>query len=153
MRTKALNSMADYCSKAEHCTDDVRKRLAKFDLTNEERNDIVEWLTKERFIDDCRYAKLYAREKARFNGWGPQKIRFQLIHKHISNDIINEALAELTPEVCSDRLCSMLANKARSIKDDDPWKRRNKLIRFGLSRGFDYDTVLKSLPEDIASED
>jgi regulatory protein len=47
----------------------------------------------------------------------------------------------------------MLANKARSIKDDDPWKRRNKLIRFGLSRGFDYDTVLKSLPEDIASED
>lgn len=153
MKTKALNRMADYCSKAERCTDDVRKKLAKYELTDEERNDIVTWLTKERFIDDERYAKLYARDKARFNGWGPQKIRFQLIHKHINSNLIDAAIAELNPEEDNERLFTMLANKARSIKDDDPWKRRNKLIRFGISRGFDYETVLKSLPKDTISED
>jgi regulatory protein len=153
MKTKALNKMADYCSKAERCTDDVRRKLAHYELTDKERNEIIAWLTKERFIDDARFAQLYARDKARFNGWGPQKIRCQLIGKHIGSKIISMALDELNAEEQNDKLKSLLETKARSIKHDDPWKRRTQLIRFGLSRGFDYESVIRALPKDIPDTD
>lgn len=147
MKQKALNNMADYCSKAERCTFDVRKKLQKYDITESERNDIILWLQKERFLDDERYACMYVRDKSRFNGWGPQKIRYQLINKHISSDIINRALTEIDTEQNSSQLRELLKNKDKSIKGDDMWKRRNQLIRFGISKGFDYESVVKALPK------
>lgn len=149
MKEKALNKMADYCSKAERCTDDVRRKLIKYELSEEQRNDIIKYLIKERFIDDKRYAILYARDKARFNNWGPQKIRFQLLNKHISSEIIDEALSQTDIDEQIEKLQTLLTNKAQQIKHDDKWKLRNQLIRFGLSKGFDYNTVLKALPKDV----
>ena len=149
MKEKALNKMADYCSKAERCTDDVRRKLIKYELSEEQRNDIIKYLIKERFIDDKRYAILYARDKARFNNWGPQKIRFQLLNKHISSEIIDEALSQTDIDEQIEKLQTLLTNKAQQIKHDDKWKLRNQLIRFGLSKGFDYNIVLKALPKDV----
>lgn len=149
MKEKALNKMADYCSKAERCTDDVRRKLIKYELSEEQRNDIIKYLIKKRFIDDKRYAILYARDKARFNNWGPQKIRFQLLNKHISSEIIDEALSQTDIDEQIEKLQTLLTNKAQQIKHDDKWKLRNQLIRFGLSKGFDYNTVLKVLPKDV----
>lgn len=149
MKEKALNRMADYCSKAERCTDDIRKKLIKYELSEEQRNEIIKYLIEERFIDDKRYALIYARDKARFNGWGPQKIRFQLLNKHISSEIIDEALSKTDSDEQIEQLQNLLASKARQIKHNDTWKLRNQLIRFGLSRGFDYNTILKTLPKDI----
>mgnify|MGYP003298697981 CR=1 FL=1 len=149
MKEKALNKMADYCSKAERCTDDVRRKLIKYELSEEQRNDIIKYLIKERFIDDKRYAILYARDKARFNNWGPQKIRFQLLNKHISSEIIDEALSQTDIDEQIEKLQTLLTNKAQQIKHDDKWKLRNQLIRFGLSKGFDYNTVLKAPPKDV----
>jgi regulatory protein len=63
------------------------------------------------------------------------------------------ALDELNAEEQNDKLKSLLETKARSIKHDDPWKRRTQLIRFGLSRGFDYESVIRALPKDIPDTD
>ena len=64
-----------------------------------------------------------------------------LRQKHIADTIIDEALATL-PEEQSDTIClSLLQQKNKSLKEDDLYKRKAKLFRFALSRGFDYETI------------
>ena len=64
------------------------------------------------------------------------------------DSIINQALAAL-PEEDSDATClALLRQKNKSIKDEDPYKRKAKLIRFALSRGFDYETVNRCMAKE-----
>ena len=43
----------------------------------------------------------------------------------------------------------MLKAKNRSLKESDPVKRREKLIRYALGRGFDYAEILEVLKRTV----
>ena len=108
-----------------------------------DRRQILEKLQRQHFIDDERFAEAYVREKTRLAGWGIHKIRAGLRMKGIA-----PALIERVTQVLSDqrpdnkqRLAELLARKRRSLKEADVYKVKDKLIRFGMSRGFDYEDV------------
>ena len=44
-----------------------------------------------------------------------------------------------------ENLASLLMQKNRQIKEDDPYKRKASLIRFAASRGFSYEEIEKAL--------
>jgi len=104
---------------------------------------IVDALVEDRYVDDARYAAAFAREKASLQGWGPIKIRFQLRSKGVSDEVITAALEEVEPARAADKLERLLSNKARSLQGDPQF--RLKLIKFGLSRGYEYDAVEEAL--------
>lgn len=123
--------------------------------------EIVAALVADGYVDDLRYAGAFVREKSTITGWGPVKIRFALRAKGISDDLISEALESVEPEKADDRLERLLLNKAHSLgvqtsdsasscasnqsgryaQDGVDPQARLKLIRFALSRGYDYPTV------------
>lgn len=123
--------------------------------------EIVAALVADGYVDDFRYAGAFVREKSAITGWGPVKIRFALRAKGISDDLISEALESVEPEKADDRLERLLLNKAHSLgvqtsdsasscasnqsgryaQDGVDPQARLKLIRFALSRGYDYPTV------------
>jgi len=138
---KALNIIAGQCSKKEYCTFDVMTKLERWELSEKDITEIIAFLVKNRFLDDRRFAEAYARDKHRFNRWGKLKIGQMLRQKHVADFVIEEALATLPAEQ-NDMIClDLLRQKNRGLKDEDPYKRKAKLFRFALSRGFDYETV------------
>lgn len=141
---QSLSRLQRLCSKAEYCRADVRRKALK-DLEGEAdaADRVVASLVKEGYVDDVRYASAFAREKASIQGWGPIKIRFQLRAKGISEADVATALAEIEPEKADSRLDKLLAAKARTLEGDPQF--RLKLIKFGLSRGYDYSAVEASL--------
>ena len=100
---------------------------------------MVASLKADRFVDDLRYASAFAREKSSLTGWGPVKIRFALRAKGISEADIAAGLAEIEEDRASSRLESLLRGKWKSLSDDPAG--RLKLIRFALSRGYEYSQV------------
>ena len=100
-------------------------------------------LVEEKYVDDVRYAGAFAREKAGLQGWGPIKIRFQLRSKGISEDAIAAALEEVEPGRAADKLERLLAAKARTLEGDPQF--RLKMLKFGLSRGYEYAAVEEAL--------
>lgn len=146
--SRCLGRLQKLCSKAEHCRSDVfRKALKDLEGDREAAGKVVEALVKERFVDDARYAAAFAREKAALQGWGPVKIRFQLRGKGIPEEAISAALAEIEPEKADARLAQVLEAKARTLKGDP--QLRLKLIKYALSRGYEYNAVeaaLNNLP-------
>ena len=140
---KALNLAASLCSKKEYCCDDIRKKLLAWEIAPEDCSRILDFLQKNKFIDEARFASFYARDKFRFNRWGVQKIGLMLRQKGISSDIIREALSTLDASEYETTCLSLLKQKLRAIHDTDALQTKAKLFRFCLGRGFDYETVRK----------
>ena len=141
---KCLTRLQRLCSKAEYCEADVyRKALKQLEGDAAAAAEVVASLVEDRYVDDARYASAYAREKAGIQGWGPIKIRFQLRAKGVKDALITEALEEIEPEKADSKLDKLLQAKSRSLEGDP--EIRLKLLKFGLSRGYNYDDVEASL--------
>ena len=139
---RCLARLQKLCSKAEYCRADVyRKALKDLEGDAEAAAKVVEQLVADKYVDDARYASAFAREKAALQGWGPVKIRFQLRGKGIKDAEITAALAEVEPDKAEAKLQKLLDAKARTLKGDP--QGRLKLIKYALSRGYDYDVVEK----------
>lgn len=147
METAAvLSRLQKQCSKAEYCRADVyRKALKALEGDAEAAAKVVASLVEDRYVDDVRYASAFAREKAALQGWGPIKIRFQLRAKGVSEAAISTGLAEVEPAAATDKLLRVLTAKAHTLEGDP--LRRLKLLKFGLSRGYEYDAVEAALKE------
>ncbi len=137
---KVLDRLQAQCSKREYCVSDVRRKaLTALDGDAVRAGEVVDSLVADRFVSDLRYASAFAREKAHLTGWGPVKIRYALAGKGISRSDIDAALQEVEPGTASGRLEKLLASKAKTLEGDP--QARLKLIKFALSRGYEYDEI------------
>ena len=83
MNSILYNKLSAYCSSAERCRADVEEKLRKAEASEEEKENILERLVAEGFIDERRYAKAFAADKFRFSKWGKRKIEFALRAKRV----------------------------------------------------------------------
>lgn len=137
---KCLSRLQRLCSRAEYCRQDMyRKALKDMEGDADAAERIVSRLVAERYVDDARYAAAFAREKSSLQGWGAVKIRFQLKGKGIADEDIRAALEEIDPEKAADKLDRLIAAKYRTLQGDPQC--RLKLLKFALSRGYEYADV------------
>lgn len=136
--------MADLCSRSEQCEYDIRQKVIKAGILNQDADEILNFLKREKFIDDARFATAYARDKVRFSGWGRHKIRLMLTAKRISADIISQALDSIDMK---DYAASLKRVGIAKLKSLDLNKREDaaKLYKHLLSRGFESKYALKFL--------
>lgn len=147
---RCLSRLQKLCSKAEYCEADIyRKALKDLEGDADAARKVLEALISEKYVDNARYASAFAREKAAIQGWGPVKIRFQLKAKGVEEGTIRAALEEIDQGKQADKLNKLLQAKARSLAGDPQF--RLKLLRFGLTRGYDYDAVEVEVSKIIAT--
>lgn len=136
---------AALCSRAEKCSSDIFKKIIDWGADEDLANEVLQKLIEEKFVDDSRYASFFVKDKFRFNKWGKIKIAFMLKQKHISGNIINDALAEIDEEEYSSVLKKLLEEKSKSIKAINQYDKKAKLMRFTQGRGFELDKILQQI--------
>ncbi len=142
---EALHRAAALCSKSEYCSTEIDDKLSAWGITPPDRETIIGRLTAEKFIDDQRFARLFARDKLRFNRWGKIKISYALQQKKIPASYIREALEQIDTTLYEQTLASLITAKARTLTDEDEYQRRNKIYRFALGHGFEPDLISRTL--------
>lgn len=143
---KVLDRLQAQCVKREYSRSDIfKKALKAFEGDRDEAEKAVASLVEDRFVDDARYAVAFAREKARLSGWGPVKISFALSGKGISKAVIADALKEVDPGEADSRMLSVLETKRKSLEGDPQIK--FKLIKFALTRGYEYEKIAPVVDE------
>ena len=139
-KEQILSALQALCVKREYCVSDIyRKALERCGGDDALAGELVEALEADKFVSDLRYASAFAREKSAISGWGSVKIRYALRRKGISESDIAAGLAEIDLPASSKRLASLLAAKWKSLAEDP--QGRLKLIRFALSRGYEYSEI------------
>ncbi len=143
-----------YCAKREACRLTVRRYLVeKYGAPNAAVEEILARLVREGFIDEQRYAKAYANDKARFYGWGVLKIRAGLAEQGIPSVAIAEALDGVSVEEQRALLRRLLESKLRALPSaDGESSLRNKLLRLAASRGFTYGLASSAVEEALAKQ-
>lgn len=137
MNSILYNKLSAYCSAAERCRADVEEKLRKAEASEEEKENILERLVAEGFIDERRYAKAFAADKFRFSKWGKRKIEFALRAKRVSEDCIGEAIDAIDPDEYERTRQELTEAKAKTLKGDrSSMENRAKILRFMAGRGF-----------------
>ena len=144
---QVLDKMAKYCAYQERCMKDVRDKLKTFDIPEEEKTKILDYLLDNRFVNDERFAKSFVRGKINQSGWGVNKIRFHLIQKGIDKDIIDEALGQTDNEVYRQRLIDILKTKSKTIKADSDFEKKRKLAAYAMQKGFEGNLIWEVLKD------
>lgn len=142
---QALSALMRYAARAERSSGDAMRLMRTWGVPEADRQGVLDKLTEHRFIDDERFAAAYVRDKVRLSGWGVYKIRAGLAAKGIAPAIIDRAVGQVDGGETSDKLDQLLRRKAAGLKDELPYDRRTKLIRYALSRGYGYDEVLDAV--------
>ncbi len=133
---KAVGIALKLLSRSDKTILQIRQKLAEFD--EETVNDVIEYLKKKKFIDDERFAEQYYQNRKK-KKWGSLKIRLSLKNLGILDEIIDFTMKDIDSY---ERKTALELLKKRKKTDD-----RNKNIRFLLSRGFSYESIMNILKD------
>ena len=145
---EAYLQLAALCAQAEHCQQEMRDKMKRWEMAPEVQERVIARLIKERYIDDERYARAFVKDKIRYNKWGRRKVQQGLWMKHIDDDIQQRVLSEVDDAEYLAVLKPLLKQKAKSIKAENNYELTRKLVRFALGRGFTYDIIRQCLDVD-----
>lgn len=149
----ALQRLTALCASAEHCEYEMMEKMRKWEVDEADRARVMEYLRKARFVDDERYARAFVKDKIRYNQWGRRKVEQGLWAKHISEDIRQRVLNEVDDSLYTSVLAELLKSKRRSVKGANDYEVKMKLVKFALSRGFDYGIVKQCIDCDGYDEE
>ena len=142
---EAFLQLAALCAQAEHCEQEMRDKLKRWELDTAATDRIIARLQKERYIDDTRYARAFVKDKIRYNKWGRRKVEQALWQKRIADDIRQQVLDEIDENEYLDVLRPLLKQKHRTMKAENDYALNQKLVRFALGRGFTFDLIRQCL--------
>lgn len=144
---QVLDKMAKYCAYQERCVKDVKDKLKSFDIPEEAKAEILDYLLDNRFVDDERFTMSFVKGKVNQSGWGMNKIRFHLMQKGIAKELIDEALGQTDEEVYRQKLIDILKTKSKSVKAASDYEKKRKLAAYAMQKGFEGSLVWEVIKE------
>ena len=136
-----LSRARRYCAYQERCEKEVEMKLKGWKVKPSVAEQVIIILKEENYIDDERFARVFASGRFRIKHWGRTKITNELRGKGITDDRIQSALEEIDEEEYENGLKELLLKKNREIKEEDPFLRKKKLVSFAMGKGFEYSIV------------
>lgn len=145
---RALEKAKWYCSFQERCKDHVLNRLTAWEVEQKHFDAIIETLEKEDFLNEKRFTEAYVRGKFLIKKWGKIKITTELYQLAIKNKLIKEAIAsEIDEDDYSKTLQELIKKKNELLHEKDDLKRKEKLYRYLLSKGYESELIFKVMRE------
>lgn len=142
----AFLQMGNFCAYQERSQQEVRDKLyEKYVFNEEEVEFIIARLIEEGYVNEERFAKIYAGSKFRVKKWGRLKIRQALKQQGISDYCIRQGMAEIDDEAYEESLHSLLEKKNKLLSEKNPLKRKQALLRYALGKGYESDLVWATL--------
>jgi regulatory protein len=134
-----------FCSYQERCSHEVRQRMKEFDADENTTEEIVKSLQENDYLNDERFAKLFASGKFRIKRWGKNKIRAELKMKKVPDPFIKNGLDAINMEEYKKTIEHLVKRKEKEVKSKDSKDKARKILMFLLSKGYESELIWKSL--------
>lgn len=146
---ETLDRLRKWCAMQERAHSDVRRKLFSWGVYGDEVEGIIAELISDNYLSEERYARAFAQGKFRIKKWGWKKIEVALRKKGISDYSMRAARETFDAQDHGDVLLELLLKKRSLIRESDPYKLKAKLMRYAVSKGYDFAEareVLDKLP-------
>ncbi len=146
MERDVFLKICNFCVYQERSQEEIRQKLATWNISGDEAEEIISELITENFLNEERFAKQYAGGKFRVKKWGRLKIRSELKRKSITDKCIQIALKEIDEEDYFLVLQALLFKKMHALKtEQNLFLRKSKAASYALQKGFESHLIREVL--------
>ena len=132
-RAEWLSKAEAYCSRAEHCAADVRRKLYEWGAPTELDDEIEQSLYLHDFLNDVRFCRAYVHDKVIYQSWGRLKIQAGLRSLQLPDSAVRNAMNEIEETQYRHNLQKLISQRRADSED--------KRLRFLLQRGYTYEEI------------
>jgi regulatory protein len=143
----SLSKAMAICSRREYSPEDIRLKLESWGVGENDTGRVIEILIKENFLNENRYTEAFVKDKFNYNKWGKVKITAHLKMKKIPAVIIRSALDSIDDELYRKTISDLISAHRRVVKAKNQYDLKGKLLRYGLSKGFESSLLYELLNE------
>ena len=141
-KEQALQKLKHYCGYQERCHSEVKDKLYGFGLTTPEVNEIVSRLIEENYLNEERFAILFAGGHFRTKKWGRVKIAYALKQKQVSAYSIKKALKQIDDADYEKVLRKLFDDKLKTLKSEkNIFIKKRKLQDHLMQKGYETDLI------------
>ncbi|MEO6916993.1 MAG: regulatory protein RecX [Chitinophagaceae bacterium] len=139
-REQLLQKLKEFCAYQERCHQEVRDKAFALGISNVDLGELLATLIEENYLNEERFAIMYAGGKFRMKHWGRVKIKYALKQKGVSEYSIKKALKQIDMDDY-DVVLRKVAEKKEALITGSTVVKKKKLYQFLLSRGFESDLI------------
>ncbi len=136
--SKARDTAVKYLSFKSRTKKEIVLKLEEKDYPKDIIEKVIKLLEKYNYINDYNYAGSFLRDKFNLNGFGIERIKYELKQKGISEEITQKVIED-NPLNETEKAAELVRRKYGEYNFDI--KERRKIAGFLQRRGFSYDTT------------
>lgn len=136
--------MAAYCAYQDRCHYEVEKKMQEFFLIPDAKDEILLFLMRENYLNEERFTRSYIRGKFNIKNWGRNKIKQHLKQKMVPEKLISKCMDEINEEDYREVIHKLYTNYYERCSESKEFQKKQKTVRFLLSRGFEYEDILEA---------
>jgi regulatory protein len=142
-KEQALQKARHYCAYQERCHAEVKEKLYSFGLWKQAVEELLSQLVEENYLNEERFATLFAGGKFRMKQWGRVKIRHALKQKQVSEYCIKKGLQEIDEEAYHKTLQELAAKKWKTVKGAgiNQFVKMSHTTSYLLQKGYEPEKV------------
>lgn len=143
-----LAKLMRYCAYQERCLKEVSDKLASFQIRGEATAVYIDKLIEEDFLNQERFAYIFAGSKFRVKHWGRLKIKQKLKEKRLPPHLITKALRDAIDEEQYLRTVhSLCLKKWKELtnKNDTKFDAKPKIIRYLQQKGYEMNYIIAAI--------
>lgn len=135
---QAVSKIKQYCAYQERCHAEVRDKLYSYGLQKKEVEPIISLLITENYLNEERFAIVYAGGKFQMNQWGKTKIKQALKFKQVSDYCIKKAFREIDETSYQKTFQKLVEQKLKTLKSEkNIFVKKRKLQDYLLQKGYE----------------
>ncbi|MDQ2719238.1 MAG: RecX family transcriptional regulator [Bacteroidota bacterium] len=143
---QSVPKIKQYCAYQERCHSETRDKLYSFGLNKKEVEEIISILITENYLNEERFAILFAGGKFRMKSWGKVKIKHALKFKQVTDYCIKKALKEIDDKQYKKTFQKIAEQKLKTLQSEkNIFIRKRKLQDFLLQKGFENEMVKEAV--------
>ena len=137
----------------QHSSSELRRKLWNKDYEQKLIDEVIEDLSKNGYIDDTEFIRVFVAEKSKTKNWSRKRIKSELIKRGLDSKLIDKILSEQYSESDFDNASTVAKKKVEVLTKRNLEKKelRTKLSTYLFSKGFDYE-VIKDVVNQILKE-
>lgn len=135
---QALQKLRQFCAYSERCHSDVTEKLYALGVWKKDHDTILATLIEENYLNEERFARLFAGSHFRQKQWGRNKIKKGLQLKKISSYCIAKAMTEIDEADYAAVLKKLFEKKWQSLSHEkNRFFKMRKTADYLLQKGYE----------------
>jgi regulatory protein len=140
---RALDDAYRYLSRRDRTAFEVRRHLEGRRVEPDAIEQAVAELQAQGYLDDARYARVFAEDRRALDGWGPDRIARRLAQAGVDLDHVEAALAGRGRQEELEAAVELLRRKLRVTPEGD--RDRERALGLLVRRGYELEMAYEAV--------